>query len=204
MYARAVRQKRPRLSDLRRAAQSALLALLVAGGACGGGATEAQSDDPALAYLGEHLLYHGRLFTGVLTTHIAAADVVRRTPYHNGLIDGVEEELYANGSLAARREYRAGKKVGVHRGWFPDGQRSYRYEYKNNQFHGDYWEWHASGALYSYARYDEGRPVGRKVWREDGTIYMNYVFADGAAYGMPGAKLCRQVRADESGRTTSL
>lgn len=182
-------------------ATAALALALALAGACG---AEVQSDDPQLAHLGEHLVHRGRLFSGVLITRIAAADVVRRTPYRNGLIDGVEEEQYANGSLAARREYRAGRKTGVHRGWFPDGQRSYRYEYRDNQFHGDYWEWHASGALYSYARYDQGQPIGRKVWREDGTIYMNYVFAAGAAYGLPGAKLCRQVRADESGRTTSL
>lgn len=182
-------------------AGAALILTLAFAGAC---AAEVQSDEARLAYLGEHLVHDGRLFNGVLITRIPAADVVRRTPYRNGLIDGVEEERYANGSLAALREYRAGRKTGVHRGWFPDGRRSYRYEYSENQFHGDYWEWHASGALYTYARYDQGRPIGRKVWREDGTIYMNYVFAAGAAYGLPGAKLCRQVRADESDRTTSL
>jgi hypothetical protein len=186
------------------AARGLLVIALTAGAASAGCAAEVRADDPELAYLGEHLVHRGRLFSGVLITPLPAVDVVRRTPFRNGLAEGVESERYGNGSLAALREYRAGRKTGVHRGWFPNGRPSYRYEYASNQFHGDYWEWHASGALYAYARYDNGQPIGRKVWREDGTIYMNYVFAAGAAYGLPGAKLCRQVRADESDRTTSL
>ncbi len=181
-----------------------LFVIALAASAASGCAAEVQSDDPELAYLGEHLVHRGRLFSGVLVTRIPAADVVRRTPFRNGLAEGVESERYGNGSLAALREFRAGRKTGVHRGWFPNGRRSFRYEYSENQFHGDYWEWRSSGGLYSYARYNNGQPIGRKVWREDGAIYMNYVFAEGAAYGLPGAKLCRQVRANEAGRTTSL
>jgi antitoxin component YwqK of YwqJK toxin-antitoxin module len=156
-----------------------------------------------ISYDGTLLLYQGKRFSGVVETELDAVRVKRQTPYRRGIIHGTEEEFYDNGQMAAQRVYLHGKKVGTHQGWFRDGKRRFSYEYANDTYHGEYWEWYNSGALSTYAYYQGGNPIGRKVWRADGSIYMNYVFPGGRAVGLPGTKLCRQVRTDVSGKTIS-
>jgi hypothetical protein len=140
------------------------------------------------------LLYCGKLFSGVVETELQGVNVIRKTPYRNGLMNGMEEEFYENGQIAARREYSEDKKVGIHETWYSDGKRRAHYEYSNNQYDGEVWEWYNSGALAIYARFEKGRSLGKKFWREDGKIYMNYVFPKGRPIGLPGTHLCFQVR----------
>jgi antitoxin component YwqK of YwqJK toxin-antitoxin module len=153
-----------------------------------------QRPGPEVAMSGSYLMHRGKRFTGIVETYLEAVNVRRETPYRNGLIDGAEEEYAANGQLVARRIYSANVKTGVHETWFEDGRRSSHIEYSKGEYDGESWEWHRSGALAMYARFEKGRCLGKKRWREDGSIYMNYVFPEGRAVGLPGAKLCLQVR----------
>lgn len=162
-----------------------------------------KENDPSLARYGEFLLYRGEKFNGILETRLDAVQVLRRTPYRNGLAHGTEIETYQTGQEAASREYSNGKKEGLHLGYYEDGKRRFSYSYRNDEFDGDFWEWYPSGALYIYAKFEKGQAFGRKVWREDGQIYINAVYFNGQMYGLPGSKLCRQVRSD-SGRTSSM
>ncbi|PJZ70499.1 hypothetical protein CH373_05360 [Leptospira perolatii] len=160
--------------------------------------------NPGIARSEGLLFFQTKPFTGILVSRLDAIRVIRETPYEKGILHGVEREIFENGNLSAERTYSQGWKTGVHRGWFPSGARRFHHEYKYNQYDGEAWEWYESGALYSYAKYKEGKPIGRKIWREDGTIYLNYIFPDGKAFGFPGAKLCRQVRGGKDGGTASL
>jgi antitoxin component YwqK of YwqJK toxin-antitoxin module len=153
-----------------------------------------QRPNPDIGFQGNYLLHKNKKFTGIVEMHLEGVNIIRKTPYRNGLIQGVEREYYSNGQLAAEREYHQGAKVGVHRSWFEDGKRRSHVEYANNQYHGETWEWHHSGALATYARFEKDRCLGKKMWRADGAIYMNYVFPGGRPIGLPGAKLCYQVR----------
>jgi antitoxin component YwqK of YwqJK toxin-antitoxin module len=157
--------------------------------------TIAKRPSPEVTYQGDRLLYKGKRFSGILEERFEAVGTVRRTAYRKGLPDGIEEELFdSTGKLAARREFSRGKKVGVHEGWFHDGSRRFRHEFKDGQPDGEVWEWYNSGGLATYAKFSEGKLLGKKIWRESGQIYMNYVFTKDREVGVPGAKLCYQVR----------
>jgi antitoxin component YwqK of YwqJK toxin-antitoxin module len=158
----------------------------------------AMRPSPEVTYQGNFLLYKGERFTGILEERFDAVETIRKTHYRNGLQDGVEEEISKNGQLVARREYSKGRKTGTHEGWYLDGKRRFHHEYKNDQNDGEVWEWYHSGQLALYARFEQGRLLGKKMWRESGQIYMNYVFTADKAVGLPGSKLCFQVRDGET------
>ncbi len=165
---------------------------------------EVTATDQNLSYEGVFLVYKKEKFTGLLVTEFEVNGVLRKTPYVNGILEGKEEEIFPNGQIASERFYKEGRRVGVHRGWFENGQIRFQYEYEDGLMHGSLWEWNPKGELYSYAKMNKGEEVGRKVWREDGQIYANYVFRNGRTIGLPGAKLCRQVKGDENGNTKAF
>jgi antitoxin component YwqK of YwqJK toxin-antitoxin module len=172
--------------------RATLLFILILGlAACTKTAHRPSSD---VTYQGNYLLYKGDRFTGILEEKFEQVETVRKSRFKDGLQDGIEEEFFKTGQLVARREYTNGVKNGIHEGWFNDGKKRFHHEFKNNQSHGEFWEWHNSGALAMYARFKDGQLLGKKMWRESGQIYMNYVFPNNQAIGIPGAKLCYQVR----------
>jgi antitoxin component YwqK of YwqJK toxin-antitoxin module len=143
------------------------------------------------------LLYRGGEFSGVVIERFPEVGTVRETHYRRGWAHGEQTEFTAEGHrVVARREFSYGHNSGVHEGWFPQGERRFHYEFDGEgKSHGDQWEWHASGHPSLFARFDHGRMIGKKMWREDGKIYMNWVFnTGGEAYGTPGTKLCFQLR----------
>ncbi|TGK62750.1 hypothetical protein EHQ27_05520 [Leptospira wolffii] len=158
-------------------------------------------DDPGLSRQGEFVFYQGQKFDGILEFRIEELATMRRTSYKNGLPHGTETDRHDNGQILAEREFKEGKKSGIHRGWFPDGSKRFQNRFLDGKFHGDQWEWRPSGALYSYARFDRGEVIGKKMWRENGQIYMNFVLNGNRPFGMTGGKLCNQIRGDENGNT---
>ncbi|TGL65780.1 toxin-antitoxin system YwqK family antitoxin [Leptospira sarikeiensis] len=159
------------------------------------------SDDPFVSRNGRVVFYKGEKFHGLLESKFEELEIIRITSYKNGLPDGAEKEIHSNGKVLAEREFSEGKKVGTHLGWFVDGKKRFHNEYLDGQFHGSQWEWRNSGSLYSYSKFDHGKVIGKKMWRENGQIYMNFVIHQGRAYGMTGGKLCSQVRGDQDGNT---
>ncbi|MCE9501601.1 MAG: hypothetical protein K8R21_14045 [Leptospira sp.] len=163
-----------------------------------------QDTDLKISSTNDILLYEGKKFSGIVESRMEAVNVTRHTPYSGGVLDGTEKEYYSNGLLSAERFYSNGKKVGIHRGWYADGKDRFWYEYDNGQLHGNLWEWHSSGPLITFARFDRGRLIGKKIWRIDGQIYANFVIQENRVVGLPGSKLCLQVRSDENKKTKSF
>ncbi|MCC2680137.1 MAG: hypothetical protein K0R29_2713 [Pseudobdellovibrio sp.] len=147
-----------------------------------------------ITYKGDRLLYKGQPFSGIVKEVFALAEVTRETEYKNGIKDGVQKEIYANGKTASVGTFKNENKDGTFEGWYPSGKRRFHYEYKNGQYHGESWEWYESGPVYLFAKFSEGKAIGKKVWREDGKIFLNHVFPGQNVFGLPGAKLCYQVR----------
>ncbi len=168
-----------------------LILLFLASVACTKHATR---PSPEVTFKGNDLLYKGQRFTGILEEHFPQIGTVRKTEYENGLQEGLEEEFAQSGQIVARRHHHAGKKVGIHEGWFLDGKRRFHHEFKNGQMDGEVWEWYSSGAVSMFAKFENGKLLGKKMWRESGQIYMNYVFTEQGAFGVPGTSLCYQVR----------
>jgi len=162
----------------------------------GGWISHLTRPDPEIAFRGPRLTYRDSLYSGFVDEHFAPTDTRRETVYRNGLPDGPQTEYTKSGARLAVRHFSQGKKVGIHEGWFEDGRRRFHYEYRAGRPDGEHWEWYRSGALSLYARFKDGRLVGKKMWREDGKIYLNYVFLPDRAVGTPGTKLCYQVRGE--------
>lgn len=152
---------------------------------------------PEVTWHNAHLLYKGKLFDGLLIEKFEHVGTQRETVYRKGLAHGAEREYtIRDRKLVALRNYRQGRRHRVHEGWFLDGKRRFHYEYNDQgENHGEFWEWHQSGHPSLFARFENGRALGRKVWRPDGKIYMNWVFdEEGRGVGVPGSKLCFQLR----------
>ena len=151
-----------------------------------------------VTFKNDRLYFKGEIFTGVLEERFPQTGTTRFTHYRKGKPHGDEDEYFEDGELASHREYANGKKVGVHEGWFPDGKRRFHQEFKKGLLDGETWEWFASGALAVYARFKDNKLLGKKMWRESGQIYMNYVFTANRSAGLPGTALCYQLRNGEA------
>ncbi|MGE4130874.1 MAG: toxin-antitoxin system YwqK family antitoxin [Bdellovibrionales bacterium] len=154
---------------------------------------------PEITFDRGRLLYQGDEFTGVVIENYENVGTTRETHYRKGLPDGVQVEHVIGGKMIlAKRTFKNGENEGVHEGWFADGKRRFHYEYQDGKANGEFWEWHRSGHPSLFARFEKDNLIGKKRWREDGKIYMNYVFPKGQAVGLPGTKLCFQVRAGQA------
>ena len=157
-----------------------------------------ESGHPALGLSGALVTFGGEPFTGTLRVRIPALGQVHRNRYRRGLQHGRSTEELNDGTLLAERRYIGGVKHGIHRTWFPDGTPSTRAEYHLGRYIGSAWSWHDNGRVSDFTRYDaEGQVVATKRWRPTGEIYMNFVFHNGEAIGMPGSKVCDPI---EKGR----
>jgi len=170
-----------------------VLTLLITCTACHKTITRPRKD---ITWHNGRLLYQGKKFDGMVLENFVHAGTRRETPYRYGRPHGIEREYTVPGrKLVAKRRYKNGEHAGTHEGWFPTGERRFHYEYNDKaEKHGEFWEWHRSGHPSSFIKFVNGVALGKKVWREDGKIYQNWVFEEGQAYGTPGTKLCFQLR----------
>ncbi|MDF3818740.1 hypothetical protein P3G55_02450 [Leptospira sp. 96542] len=160
------------------------------------------SDDPDIVFLDETVFYMGKPFTGKLVDGKDPFSIKRITPFVGGKIDGIEKDIHPNGRLSAERKFSDGKRVGLHRGWYPNGNLRFEASYAlSGKLHGKQKEWYESGKPYTYTEIKDGEEVGKKIWREDGQLYANYVFKDGRIFGLTGGKLCNQIRGNQNGET---
>lgn len=165
---------------------------------------EVSAQDPDLKFKEEGLFYKDKIFSGYIVNTFEANGVTRKTPFENGILEGRELETFLDGSLATERNYKNGQREGMQRGFYPNGNPRFEYNYEEGLLHGILKEWDSEGNLYSVTKMEKGQEVGRKVWREDGQIYANYVFKNGKLVGLAGGKLCRQVKGGDNGKTESF
>lgn len=170
-----------------------VLTILIAAGifACRGTGPVVSFDDPGLTSDQGPLYYKGKPFTGTIRREIPALKEIHKSHFRAGFEHGISTEETDEGFLVASRSYTTGAKNGVHRSWHRNGKpRSYA-EFRMGKYVGEAWEWHDNGLPYNYALYDDnGQLLAEKRWRETGQIYMNNVFQNGVAVGLPGSKLC--------------
>jgi antitoxin component YwqK of YwqJK toxin-antitoxin module len=151
--------------------------------------------DAHISFVNGQLFYRGFVYSGIVEERYQQIGTIRETRFQNGFPNGIQiEYLESSGQKLAKREFVNGENSGIHEGWFENGGRRFHYEYANANPNGDFWEWHRSGHPSLFARFENGRLIGKKMWREDGKIYMNFVFPEGRPVGVPGVKLCYQVR----------
>ena len=152
------------------------------------------ASDKNFSVQNELMFYRSSPFSGKIRNADRSNGTTRFTQYQNGLKNGPEEVYYQSGQLAIEQFYKNGKLSGKARSWREDGSDQMYAEFKNGAYHGDYWTWHANGKPYQYVRYENGQEKGRKIWRESGQIYANYLATETENLGLSGSKLCDPVQ----------
>jgi len=177
----------------------AAVAICVALGACRDRGPTLVAGDPALSTKAGLLLYRDQPFTGVVRSTIPAMAEVEIAEFRMGFQHGMTRKETTDGKLLAEWPYFAGAKHGIHKTWDREGHLITYSEFRRGSYVGEAWSWYPSGKPYDYRRYNEkGELLIARRWRPTGQIYMNQVFRNGAAIGMPGSKLCNPTNAERS------
>ncbi|MDX1957806.1 MAG: hypothetical protein SFU98_04485 [Leptospiraceae bacterium] len=158
------------------------------------------NDDPRLSLKNGVQYFNHSLFSGELVSFFKDGTKQVSIHYKEGLKDGKEIVFFANGKPLYEKNYIAGKLEGTHYGWHENGKPRFLSNFKNDTFDGDNYTWYPSGKLESYKKFSNDKFLGHRYWREDGSIFMNYIMKDDERIGLYGTKLCKKVRnkADEN------
>ncbi len=159
-----------------------------------GSRTVLEHNDPGLQIRNDVYHHDGTPFTGIIRSIVPAVEMVRLVPYRDGLVHGTVKAYHSSGTLIEKGRYEDGKPTGVHRSWYNDGQNRSYAVYEDGLLEGERWVWHKNGRVFQFQTYEAGKMRAHKQWRENGLIYMNYVYyTDGAIAGLPGSKVCEPV-----------
>ncbi|AFM11730.1 toxin-antitoxin system YwqK family antitoxin [Turneriella parva] len=174
------------------------LLLLLAGGPAACSKT-IEGSDPRISVSGGRLLLAGEPFSGILRQAIGDGSEIRMTPYQNGLEHG-RLTVRKNKQLVEERVYEQGKKHGTHKGWHANGNLRFVSTFAHGEYVGDQFTYHDNGQVFEYKKYSpEGKLLVSKIFRQTGQIYTSQAFtAEGAAYGLPGSKLCNPVTQEKA------
>ncbi len=181
---------------MQRFAQVTILAAAFTLGAC---TQIVEGSDPRLGIAAGKFLLAGKPFTGVLRQTIGENFEVRSTPYRDGLEHG-RFTVEKKGKLVEEREFVDGKKHGTHRGWHDNGQLKFISNFEHGEYRGDQFTYHDNGQMFEYKKYSpSGKLLISRIFRQTGQVYTSQVVADdGAAYGLPGSKLCNPVTQEKA------
>lgn len=119
----------------------------------------------------------------------------RKGRYQQGVLDGQWIEYYEDGTISRVQEYKMGIAHLHSRYWFANGKKRAYYSIVDGHQHGDQWEWAPEGWLADYKKYEHGKLLIHKIWRNNKQVYANYTIRDKSFVGKGGEKLCRKVTA---------
>ncbi len=177
----------------------AALALLLSLGGMGACTQVIDGSDPRIAISNGRLLIEGKPFSGLLKQAIGENYEIRQTPYRDGLEHG-RFTVHKKGKLFEEREFVNGQKHGTHKGWYDNGNLKFISHFETGSYTGDQFTYHDNGQVFEFKKYNrEGKLLVSKIFRQTGQIYTSQAFTvDGAAYGLPGSKLCNPVTQEKA------
>lgn len=155
--------------------------------------------DPRMTISNGKLLIEGKPFSGLMKQAIGENFEIRQTPYRDGLEHG-RLTVHKDKQLVEERTYENGRKHGTHRGWHANGNLRFASTFAHGEYTGDQFTYHDNGQVFEYKKYSgDGKLLVSKIFRQTGQIYTSQAFtADGAAYGLPGSKLCNPVTQEKA------
>lgn len=167
--------------------------------ACRGQGPLLEAGDSGLTVQNRLLLYKNQPFTGILKSTIPATAEVEFTEYKLGFQHGITRKETLDGKLLAEWPYFAGAKHGTHKTWDKQGRLRTHARFHMGNYVGEAWSWYPDGKPYDYRKYnDKGELLIARLWRPTGQVYLNQVFRNGEAIGMPGSKLCDPTEAEKA------
>lgn len=159
--------------------------------ACRGQGPTIDAGDPGLSSQNGIILYQSKPFTGVVRTSIPALAEVEFAAFRLGIQHGLTRKETVDGKRLAEWPYAAGAKHGIHKTWDKEGRLRTHAQFQMGSNVGESWSWYPDGKPYDYRKYNQkGELLIARLWRPTGQIYLNQVFRNGQAIGMPGSKLC--------------
>jgi hypothetical protein len=177
----------------------AALPLLLAFGCLGACTETVEGSDARIGMAAGKILLAGKPFTGIIKQEIAGDFELRQTTYRDGLEHG-RFTVHKKGKLVEEREYVHGHKHGTHRGWHTNGNLKFVSNFDQGAYTGDQYTYHDNGQVFEYKKYTHaGKLLISKIFRQSGQVYTSQAFsAEGAAYGLPGSKLCNPVSQEKA------
>jgi len=177
----------------------ATMALLLGLGSLCACTQTVEATDERLGMAAGRMLLAGKPFSGIVQQTIGGDYEIRKTPYSDGLEHG-KFTVHKQGKLVEERMFVQGKKHGTHKAWHTNGNLKFFSNFEQGDYVGDQYTYHDNGQVYEYKKYNrEGKLLVSKIFRQTGQVYTSQAFsADGAAYGLPGSKLCNPVSQEKA------
>ncbi|NOT76157.1 MAG: hypothetical protein HOP08_14615 [Cyclobacteriaceae bacterium] len=154
------------------------------------GTTAVNKNNPELQQQGKFLMYHDKLFSGLVTEFYETGEIRSQSRYEEGLLHGETLTWYLSGVKESSRLYSQGEKEGIHQGWWPNGNQRFEYQFAEGQYHGTFKEWYENGKPLHLFTYADGKEVSAIGWRDNGKTYINFMVRNGRKYGLTNARLC--------------
>ncbi len=151
--------------------------------------------DARLAYTNGTYLYDSEAFSGVVHQVLEGFDIQTYSTVLEGRLHGAYRSYYASGQPYEVRTYRNGLATGTHTGyWEGSGNRKFEYHYQEQKKEGTHRTWYANGDPAEAYTYHDDRLDGlQQAWRDNGSLYRNFVVKDGTRYGLQKSKTCYEV-----------
>lgn len=90
--------------------------------------------------------------------------------YKNGQLEGAYNKFYSNGNKRLESNYKDNVRVGVYKEYFKNGKPRVTYSYSPiGKFEGKQTRYRMNGFPLSEYTYYEGKLIGKRFWRNDGT-----------------------------------
>lgn len=145
-----------------------------------------------LVMANDHLCWANttNLFSGIAVEFYKEGGRWSRVAYSNGVVNGASEVWYPNGQLQVEEHFKNGVSDGLRRKfyedgkqqaettivqgsiegrfrrWHDNGQLAEQIEMKHGKIHGVGITYFPSGSLQSWSRYEEGKELEKKTWKD--------------------------------------
>jgi antitoxin component YwqK of YwqJK toxin-antitoxin module len=146
--------------------------------------------DTALHFTNGNLCYKDKLFTGSTEEKFPNGQPVTTAEYLNGKENGPSRTFYSDGTMQSERFYTNGMKDSIGHGWWPDGKMKFEYHFKDDVYNGAFTEWYSSGQMTQQIMYANGKELSGRGWRENGKLYMNFIWKGNRRYGLVNPNMC--------------
>ena len=145
---------------------------------------------PNLGFTNGSLYYNNKPFTGATEEKYPNGQLQSHAEYLNGKENGFTTTYYDNGEKLSERYYTNGMKDSIATGWWPGGIKKFEYHFKNDVYNGAFSEYYTTGQPAQEIMYDHGKELSGKGWRENGKLYMNFVWKGNRRYGLVNPNMC--------------
>lgn len=174
------------------------LSIIICMFSCHSGAKKTQSVsiavmnplDPHFSFANGFLYFNKILYTGSTLERYPNGKIKKDVVYLDGKENGAARTFYEKGERETERFYTHGEKDSIHKGWWPGGRSKFEYNFKSGNYNGYFTEWYENGQINQQIIYADGKEISGRGWRENGRLYMNFIWRGNRRYGLVNPNMC--------------